>query len=142
DRQIVALHDVRYLEEKDDISYECLQAMKYNETWDYTHKNYEFKERHLRSSQEMEIAFTNFPEGLIKTKEIVEKCHVTFDFNKQLLPSFPVPENETAHTFLEKMCMQQLHIKYNQVTEKVTERLTHELQIIEQLGFSDYFLIV
>lgn len=141
-RQIVALHDVRYLKENDEISYDCLQAMKYNEKWDYTKRSRNFQQRHLRSKQEIDVAFSDFQEIVANTKEIVEKCHVTFDFNRQLLPAFPVPTDEPAHIYLRNVCMHQVSLKYNVVTEEIMERVEYELQIIEQLGFSDYFLIV
>ena len=138
----VALHDVRFLEEKDELSYDCLQAMKNNEKWDYTKRNNHLTKRHLRSKQEIAAAFAAYPEFVTRTEEIVGKCHVTFDFNQQLLPSFPVPTSESAHEYLKKLCMKEMHIKYNRVTEDVENRLLHELTIIEQLQFSDYFLIV
>lgn len=139
---IVALHDVRYLEESDELSYDCLQAMKFNEKWDNTTKNKQLGKRHLRSKQEIEAAFASFPEYIKTTEEIVEKCQVTFDFNQQLLPSFPVPTKESAHDYLKKLCIKEMHVKYNEVTADVEARLMYELEIINQLKFSDYFLIV
>src|SRR5690625_1416277 len=90
----------------------------------------------------MDAAFSTFPEIVENINEIVEKCHVTFDFNKQLLPAFPVPTNEPAHIYLRKQCMDKLTKKYTEVTEEVMNRLEYELQIIKELKFSDYFLIV
>ena len=142
EKQVVALHDVRYLEEKDAISYDCLQAIKYNETWDYKNRKISYQQRYLRPQQEMIAAFSTFPESIQRTQEIVDKCQVTLDFNRQLLPSFPVPKNETAPTYLKKMCMEQLKSKYPEVTADVIQRVEYELETIEQLGFSDYFLIV
>lgn len=141
-KQIIAFHDVRYLDKKDAISFDCLQAMKYNEKWDYSTRNRKITGRHLRSKEEMDAAFSTFPEIVENIKEIVEKCHVTFDFNKQLLPAFPVPTNEPAHIYLRKQCMDKLTEKYSEVTEEVMNRLEYELQIIKELKFSDYFLIV
>src|SRR5699024_1365337 len=65
-----------------------------------------------------------------------------FDFNQQLLPSYPVPTGESAHVYLRKRCIERMSIKYSEVTEKVKERVEYELDIIGQLKFSDYFLIV
>lgn len=140
--QLVALHDVRYLDVKDDSSYDCLQAMKHNKKWELSARNQANHQRHLRSQEEMKQAFSQWQELVDKTEEIVEKCHVTFDFNQQLLPKFPVPNNESASTYLKKLCMDQIPVKYNNVTAEVIARLDDELTIIEKLGFSDYFLIV
>src|SRR5699024_8990469 len=51
--QVVALHDVRYLEAKDDISYDCLQAMKKNEKWEIKARNNDNEQRHMRTKQEI-----------------------------------------------------------------------------------------
>src|SRR5690625_190233 len=53
----VALHDVRFLEAKDELSFDCLQAMKQNEKWNYSSRRKTFHEHHLRSKQEMKKAF-------------------------------------------------------------------------------------
>src|SRR5699024_7334591 len=140
--KIVALHDVRYLHEKDELSYDCLQAMKYNEKWDYVSADRTFQNRHLKSKREMEAAFSDFPEIVENTAKIAQICNVTFDFNQQLLPSYPVPTGESAHVYLRKRCIERMSIKYSEVTEKVKERVEYELDIIGQLKFSDYFLIV
>lgn len=141
-KQIIAFHDVRYLDKKDAISFDCLQAMKFNEKWDYTKQNRQILGRHFRSREEMETAFSTFPEIVENINEIVEKCHVTFDFTKQLLPAFPVPTNESAHDYLRKLCMDNLEEKYTEITEEVMKRLEYELHTIKELQFSDYFLIV
>lgn len=139
---LVALHDVRYVKEEDAASYDCLQAMKENRTWEGTTIYSQHMGRHFRSHEEMTHAFSNFKDTLVATGEIAAKCNVLFSFDEQLLPSFPVPEGKTAQYYLRQLCEEQLPQKYPTVGERETERLAHELQIIHQLGFDDYFLIV
>ena len=138
----VALQDVRYLEEKDVLSYDCLQAMKYNEKWNQKVQNKHHMNRHLRTEEEMRNLFAAWEELVDRTSELANLCNVTFDFNRRLLPAFPVPTNETATNYLRRLCTEQLPKKYDQVTDKVRKRLAYELNVIENLGFSDYFLIV
>src|SRR5699024_12106109 len=59
--EAVAMQDVRYLEEKDVISYDCLQAMKYGEKWQgYTNRP-GIQQRHFASVREMENKFSAWP---------------------------------------------------------------------------------
>src|SRR5699024_1059408 len=126
------LHDVRYVAEQDFISYDCLQAMHHGQKW--TKDNIQEEgHRYMATTQEMEIAFSAWPAILERTTEIVDKCHVTFDFNKQLLPKLPVPQGITATTYLRQLCEQNLKKKYPQTTEAAKTRLMHELEVIHSL---------
>lgn len=138
----VALHDVRYIDEKDAASFDCLQAMKAGSFWDGQSIDKANQGRHLRSVNEMEEAFHVWKEPLEATKRIAARCNVTFSFDEMHLPSFPVPEGETSKSYLEKLCFTAMEKKYDKTDEKAYERLKHELKIIDELGFNDYFLIV
>lgn len=140
--QAVALQDVRYLMEADDTSFACLQAMKLGEVWDPADVNQAQKNLHLRSTSEMEVAFEDYPHVLANTKVIAEQCNVTFDFEQHLLPAFAVPTKESAHDYLTRLCEEKLQALHTTVTPEMTERLSYELRVINELGFSDYFLIV
>src|SRR5699024_4976142 len=137
---VLAVEAITYAKAQDRASYDCLQAMKNNEKWDAQSINHD-QVTYMKSRAEMEAAFEKLPEALAHTKAIAEKCQVTFDFTKQLLPAFPVAEGETAAGYLRNLCEQQLQVKYEE-NEAARERLEEELTIIDQLGFNDYFLIV
>lgn len=139
---VVAINDVRYLHEKDDIAFDCLQAIKRGESWPFYLTDPNLKGHHLRSSSEMEKAFSDWPEVLTATKRISDQCTVTLDFTTRMLPSYPVPEQMDAHTYLEKVCWRNVENKYSTVTNKVADRLHYELHVIQSMQFSDYFLIV
>lgn len=140
---VVAWNDVWYLDEKDDIAYDCLQAMKMDREWSLQITDPAIKQHHLRSATEMEQLFESlWPEVLTTTDLIKDKCNVTFDFERRMLPSYPVPDQLDAHTYLEKMCWKNAQLKYDSVTNEIAERLRYELSIIQSMQFSDYFLIV
>ncbi|SHF78411.1 DNA polymerase III subunit alpha [Ornithinibacillus halophilus] len=142
-RKVVAIHDVRYLKEQDAYAYDCLQAMGHGEKWKPQEPNPAISQLHLRSQDEMQQAFGDFwPEVLVETDAIKEKCHVEFDFDKRMIPSYPVPENKSAHQYLEEICWQNIQKRYEEITDEVKERLSYELGVIESMQFSDYFLIV
>lgn len=139
---VVAICDVRYLKERDDAAFDCLQAMKNGDSWPMHIADSSMKKRHLRSSDEMAQLFSSWPEVLQETDVITNKCNVEIDFNQRLLPSFPVPENIEAHEYLEKICLKNVNEKYADVTAAVSSRLMYELDVIKSMQFSDYFLIV
>ncbi|RDW16328.1 DNA polymerase III subunit alpha [Oceanobacillus arenosus] len=143
DIPVVAVNDVRYLEEKDAIAYDCLQAIKHGNRWGMQIADATSRNKHLRSASEMEARFAdNWPEVLQETEKISAKCEVTFDFNQRLLPSFPVPNGISADAYLEQLCKENVMKKYATLTDEISERLQYELGIIQSMGFSDYFLIV
>lgn len=140
---VVAICDVRYLAPSDDVAYDCMQAMKNGTHWKKQSGDPNRKQRHLRSASEMHEIFSSFwPEVLHETENIQHKCHVSLAFDQNLLPRFPVPESMDAHTYLEKICRSNLEKRYESVTEEITSRLRYELNIIQSMDYSDYFLIV
>ncbi|API90830.1 DNA polymerase III subunit alpha [Virgibacillus pantothenticus] len=139
---VVAIHDVRYLNKKDVIAYDCLQAMKQQQLWDGNHIDVKWRNHHLCTEAEMRQFFSDWSETIDETTRIAEKCNLSFDFEKRHLPSFPLPEQEEAHPYLTAKCIKLLPQKYTEVTAEIHQRLMYELSIIEQMKFSDYFLIV
>ncbi|RLL47878.1 DNA polymerase III subunit alpha [Oceanobacillus piezotolerans] len=139
---VVPIGDVRYLEEKDDIAFDVLQAIKTGRPWEMKRSTLTVKGKHLKSKQELEKSFAFWTELEFWTREVVDKCNVNIDFSQRLLPSFPVPEAMSAHEYLEKQCLSLVKKRYNDITEDITKRLRYELEVIRTMGFSDYFLIV
>ena len=139
----VLVNDVRYLNKKDDAAYDCLRAMRHNQKWPLRITDRTIKERYLRSATEVEELFErNWPEVIEETAVIAENCNVKLDFETRMLPSYPVSEQTDAHTYLEKICHENAKQKYGTVTEEIEERLAYELNVIQSMQFSDYFLIV
>ncbi|MEN6411046.1 MAG: DNA polymerase III subunit alpha, partial [Anaerolineaceae bacterium] len=99
---------------------------------------------YLRSPEEMQRLFGDVPEALTNTLLVAERCNVDLSSKGYHLPVFPVPEGETAESFLHKLCEEGLHRLYGEHADdpKVRERLNYELGIIHQMGFDAYFLIV
>lgn len=140
---VTAINDVIYLEEKDAIAFDCLQAMKHGNQWGMKITDPSIKNRHLCSETEMEASFGSiWPELLAETTSIASTCNVTIDFEQRLLPSFPVPEETSADNYLEKLCWEKVGERYPAVTDAIKERLSYELHVIQSMKFSDYFLIV
>jgi DNA polymerase-3 subunit alpha len=112
------------------------------------------EEFYLKSRAEMEKNFSQNEAALDVTTEIMEKCGLELDVGQNHIPDFPVPEGETADSYLEKVCLEGIKQKYGVssqngggkeitvVSPEVKERVKYELAVIKQTGFASYFLIV
>ncbi|WP_053218955.1 DNA polymerase III subunit alpha [Virgibacillus senegalensis] len=140
----VALTDVRYLVAGDRSAYDCLQAMRKGEKWEPSENEHVSagSAEHLKSKLELQDTFQFWPEAVENTGEIAAKCNVDLRFDRRMLPSYPVPGEESADDYLKKLCYDFIFDKYGYVSEKVQKRLDYELKVISSMQFSDYFLIV
>ena len=137
---LVALGDVRYLEQTDQQAYRYLRAIDQKEKI-FVKEDQPY--RHFFTQSEANSYFQAYPDLLSQTVKIAEQCEVSFDLGQNHLPKFPVPEGYSSASYLKQLCFKSLNEKYsNQMREKAQQRLDYELSVIEKMGFSDYFLIV
>ena len=99
-------------------------------------------ERYFKSPDQMAALFSDYPQALANTKFIAEQCHVELPLHKPLFPGVDLKPGETAYSHLWKLCFAGASRRYFPLDDAVLSRLKHELGIIEQLGFSPYFLVV
>src|SRR5579864_211467 len=91
-------------------------------------------EFYLKSPDEMAARFKEFPEALRSTLAIAEMCDLEIETGTTRLPHFPLPEGETADTYLRKLCEAGLRRIYGDVTPALAERLAYELGVIGKTG--------
>ena len=110
---------------------------------DYTEHQY------LKSPAEMEELFADLPEALSNSVEIARRCSFELDLGHPSLPEFKVPEQQSAATYLKDMSLRglaQRGVSPNGNGEipftAYRERLDSELEVICEMGFEGYFLIV
>lgn len=98
----------------------------------------------MRPFPEMEKAFAHIPESLTNTRVIADRCTVAFTYGKYQIPRYPLPEGRTEEVELTELCEKGFTRRYPGPagTEEYRKRMEYELQIIKQVGFSGYFLIV
>jgi DNA polymerase-3 subunit alpha len=96
----------------------------------------------FKPAAEMERLFPDHPELLHATLEIAERCNLELTLNKTIFPEFSVPENESAFSYLWKLCFAGARRRYRPLLPEVLSRLTHELGVIEKLHLAPYFLLV
>lgn len=99
---------------------------------------------YLRPAEEMEELFGHVDGALSNTLAIAERCQVDLDFKGYHLPNFEVPSGKTAEGYLRELCEAGLRQRYGSHADdpEIRQRLDYELDIIHEMGFDTYFLIV
>ncbi|MGI6140247.1 MAG: DNA polymerase III subunit alpha [Caldicoprobacterales bacterium] len=140
---LVATNDVHYINREDANAHEILLCIQTGKTVeDEDRLEFGTPEFYLKSGEEMELLFRDYPDALENTRKIWERCNVEFEFGTLHLPEYDVPEGYTAEGYLRKLCMEGLKQRYSEITREIRERLEYELAVISQMGYVDYFLIV
>jgi DNA polymerase III alpha subunit len=80
-------------------------------------------------------------EGMATAGEIAASCTVDLGFEQYRFPGFPVPNGETAFSYLSELCWAGARKRYHPLTAAVMSRLAHELGVIERAGLAEFFLI-
>jgi DNA-directed DNA polymerase III PolC len=98
-------------------------------------------ERRFKPPEEMAALFHKYPQALGNTRFIAEQCNVELPLNKPQFPSIELP-GETPYSRLWKLCFAGVTRRYRPLNEQVISRLKFELEVINNLGFCAYFLVV
>lgn len=85
--------------------------------------------------------FDSYPEIVRNTMKITEECNITFDFHSHKNKSTFTGNRYDDKILLEKLAKDGLNYRYGKTNKVALQRLVHELEIIDKLGFSAYFLI-
>ncbi len=140
---LVCTNDCHYLAPEDAEAHDillCIQTGKLVE--DEKRMRYEPRNFYVRSTEEMEKLFSRYPDAIENTERIAALCNLEFTFGKYHLPEFKVPEGEQAQTYIRKLCEEGFAAKYLGKHPEYHRQLEYELNMIEKMGFTDYFLIV
>ena len=139
----VATNDVHYVAREDAGAHEVLLCIQTGKTMDDEKRmRFETDEFYLRSPEEMQKRFAQYPGAIENTEKIAKRCNVEFEFGKYRLPRYDLPEGTDAFEYLKNLCETGLQRRYDDVTDAMRERLSYELDTIRTMGFVDYFLIV
>jgi DNA polymerase-3 subunit alpha len=143
DMPLVATNDVHYVRESDCQAQELLLCIQTNTTVnDPNRMRMQGNGYHLRSAEEMGSLFSEVPEALTNTLKISDRCNLLLEFDVLRLPPFDVPEGHTTDSYLAHLCREGLKERYPHITPEVEARLEHELNLVHDMGFAGYFLIV
>ena len=142
-RPLVATADVHYLRREDYDNHAALLCVQTKSTLEQPKLSFDTNEFFLKSAEEMEEAFAEWPESVPATLEIAERCEVEIELGKLLLPRFPTPDGEEPREMLRRLALEGLARRYGDpLPAEARERLEFELGVIGEMGFDSYFLIV
>ena len=150
---VVATNDVRFLEEKSFDAHEIRVCINQGHTLDDQNRPKVYsKQQYFRTEAEMLALFEDIPEALQNTVEIAKRCNIELTLGKNYLPQFPIPEGLTEAAYFcqlsEAGLKERLNITFAgkdippKVVAEYNERLKIELDVINNMGFPGYFLIV
>ncbi len=149
---VVATNEVCFIEPEGYDAHEIRVCIHDGYTLEDTRRPKRYsQQQYLRSAEEMAELFSDIPEALENTVEIAKRCNVTVRLGEYFLPQFPTG-GMTTEDFLVKVSEEGLEERLAflfpdeeeraQKRGEYDERLKIELQVINQMGFPGYFLIV
>lgn len=133
---LVATNDVHYRQREDAPVQQVLSSIEGGGRR-LAGDRYEFA-----SPEEMARRFSKIPEALVNAAELAARCDVQLPLGQPLLPQYPTQADEPAPLVLRRAAEAGVRQRYTALEETVRTRLEYELSVIEQMGFSDYFLVV
>ena len=145
DIPLVATNDAHYLKKEDAYNHEVLLCIQTGKKMnDEDRMKFETDELYIKSPEEMSDYFINIPEAIENTVKIADECNVEFEFGHTILPNYDVPkEFNTHYDYLKKLCDDGIIKRYGQnLTEEILKRAEYELNVINKMGYVDYYLIV
>ncbi|WP_434456371.1 DNA polymerase III subunit alpha [Stutzerimonas urumqiensis] len=151
---LVATNDVRFLKPEDFEAHETRVCIGEGRTLDDPRRprNYS-NQQYLKTPEEMWELFSDLPEALENTVEIARRCNIEVQLGKYFLPDFPTPNGMGIDDYLRHVSFEGLEERltvvlpadtpdYEAKKQVYVDRLNFELDIIIQMGFPGYFLIV
>lgn len=147
--KMVATNDCHYVNEEDSEAHDILLALQTNAdindpnrfrfTDDNNNLNTDF---YLKTPEEMEELFSDLPQAIDNTNEIIEKVDNIDLSSELLLPHYSIPDQfDSMDDYLRHITYEGAKERYGEVTQEISERIEQELGIISRMDFSGYFLI-
>ena len=142
---LIATNDSHYVHREDHEAHDALLCVQTGATLsDPKRFKFEGQEHYLKTSAEMRYLFRDFPEACDNTLWVAERADVNIEFGKPQLPDFPLVEGFTDDaSYLDHLTWEGAKQRWgDDLPPSVVERLAYELQVIKNMGFASYFLIV
>ncbi len=151
---VVATNDVRFIDRDEFEAHEARVCIYEGRSLDDPRRERRYSEQQfLRSSDEMADLFADIPEALENTLEIAKRCSLHLRLGEYFLPDYPIPDGQSIEEFFIEVSVAGLEERLAALFDPLssdfsdkqalyTERLKFELDIIIEMGFPGYFLIV
>ncbi|QQR80534.1 MAG: DNA polymerase III subunit alpha [Deltaproteobacteria bacterium] len=153
---LVATNDCHYLHREDAEAHEALLCIQTGKTLhDEDRMKFHSDEFYLRTPDEMIELFKEHPQAIETSLHIADRCNLELDLKTYYFPKFEPPAEKTLDQFLDEeswkgfenrwqfiLTIQKEGTNLEELKQRYEARLRDELQMVKQMGFSGYFLIV
>ncbi|MBR4241442.1 MAG: DNA polymerase III subunit alpha, partial [Eubacterium sp.] len=141
---LAATNDVHYIEQKDAAVQQVLICIATNHILgEDTGLEFHSDNFYLKSEEEMRALFPDVPSAIENTAKIAEICNFDFEFGNTKLPYFETPDNMNHFDYFKMKCYEGLEARYGKnPPREYAERLEYELETVNKMGYTDYYLIV
>lgn len=151
DLPMVATNDCHYLRRQDAETQAILMCVQTNtQITDGRPIGFETNEFYYKTDTEMKLLFSSYEGAIENTVRIADRCNFEFEFDKPRLPSFPTPHGRSACEYLRELTEKGYDRRQKNGSLIISkdkesiylDRIEYELSVIDNMGYSDYFLIV
>ncbi len=147
---LVATNNAHFLNRDDFHAFEGMLALRDGKTLADDVSGHFTPENYLKSHEEMLALFEDVPEALENSLHIASRCNVDMQFGNYQLPDFAPPDGSDIKVYIRKLAADGLEARWPVICAQAPDaerrvyqdRLDFELNVIEQMGFPGYFLIV
>lgn len=143
--KLIATNDIHYIKKEHAVAHNVLLLLS-DKTgkYDYQTLRYRTDQVYFKSVDEMKSLFKNYNGAIENTLEIEEKINLNLDFEKFHYPLFPIPKDSGAENldqYFELLAKDGLHKRFDKINKDIEDRFNYEVKIIQDMGYSGYFLI-
>ena len=145
---LVVTNDAHYINRDDAEVHDVLLCIQTQKTVDDTDRmRFGSQEFYVKTEEEMRSLFPEFPEACDNTEKIAEMCSFGFDYSGHHMPEFKLPDGKNnPREYLREICIAGMNERYKntdaETKKRASKQLDYELDMIENMGFTGYFLIV
>lgn len=143
--KVIATNDIHYIDREHAIAHNILLLLgDKSGNPEYKKLRYNTDQVYFKSTEEMKKLFINHKYAIENTLEIDEKIDLSLDFEEFHYPIYDIPEGHSAETldqYFEMLAREGLEKRYPKINDQIEERFRYEVKIIQQMGYSGYFLI-
>lgn len=142
---LLATNDTHYTHRSDAVSHDVLLCVQTGaHVADENRLKFHGDQHYLKSAREMRELFNELPQACDNTLQIAERCDVEIKFGEPQLPAFPLPGGmDSEDDYLSDLTLKGAKKRWgHSFSDEIADRLSYELRVISDMGFSAYFLIV
>jgi len=139
---LVATNDVYYHDKESAYLRNILLCIQTGKRLEDERFRFESEEQYLKSPETMAALFSDYPEAISATVDIANKCMLEIQTDQVFLPEVTCPDNRTSAEHLESLVWEGVRKKYEDITPDIEARVNFELDIINNMHYANYFLII